>query len=61
MNDKITELDMNVITDCLYGSLSIADRGNLWKFNEKARQRVLNKLFNLMDSVESGAKYKESE
>ena len=62
MNNKITEWNMTVIVDCLHGSLSIRDRARLWKFSEEQRKTTLNKLYELMNSVESNTfKVKETE
>ena len=53
IEDKITEWNMAVIVDCLHGSLCLKDRLSLWKFSEEQREATLNKLYSLMNSVES--------
>lgn len=62
MDDKITEWNMAVIADCLHGSLRLRDRTGLWRFSEEQRESTLNKLYALMNAVESNAfKAKEAE
>lgn len=51
MKEKLTEYDIAVITDCLHGSLYIADRAGIWRFPTDQRKAILEKLYEIMSSV----------
>jgi len=49
---KITGTELYVLLDGLRGSLKIADRLNIWSYDEKQRLDTLNNIINRMGQVQ---------
>ena len=52
MPKNITVLDLAVIIDTLVGCAGVVDGGTLFKYNPKARERVLNVILELAEQQE---------
>ena len=49
---KLTAMDIAILMDTVYGTLSVSDGGNLWKYSKETRKAMGEKLINILSEIE---------